>query len=406
MTARPRVETVDPDRPGPRLVTEPVRRRVESVDVLRGIVMVIMVLDHTRDFFGIFGANPTNIGTTTVPLFFTRFITHICAPTFFLLTGTGAGLSRASRTPAELSRYLITRGLLLIVLELTVLRSLAYQFNFDYQVTMLLVIWALGWAMIFLGLIVFLPIPAIATIGLAMILGHNAFDTVQLNNPLWSILHRPGFVLQGEHTVFVAYPLIPWIGVTAVGYALARVYAWEPERRRQFLLTAGLAAIVGFVGLRLVNLYGDPIPWSSQERGPVFTFLSFLNTNKYPPSLLFLLMTLGPALLILGWTDRGVPQWLRPVVNYGRAPFFYFFTHFALIHLLAVIVTFAIHGTATWMFQSPTLGQYPFTPPPEWGFPLPVVYAVWILVVAVLYWPCKKVSELKATGRYPWLSYF
>jgi len=153
MTARPRLELVDADRPGPRLVTEPLRRRVESVDVLRGIVMVIMALDHTRDFFGIFGANPTNIATTTVPLFFTRFITHICAPTFFLLTGVGAGLARASRTSAELSRYLITRGLLLIVLEATLLRSLAYQFNFDYQVTLLIVIWALGWAMIFLGLI-------------------------------------------------------------------------------------------------------------------------------------------------------------------------------------------------------------------------------------------------------------
>ena len=406
MTARPRFESVDADRPGPRLVTEPVRRRVESVDVLRGIVMVIMALDHTRDFFGTFGVNPQNLTITTVPLFFTRFITHICAPTFFLLTGVGAGLSRASRTPAELSRYLITRGLLLIVLEATLLRSLAYQFNFDYQVTLLIVIWALGWAMIFLGLILFLPMPVIATIGLALIVGHNAFDSVSWNNPIWSILHRPGFVIQGPHTVFVTYPLIPWIGVTAVGYVLAQVYRWEPDRRRRFLLTTGLAAIVGFVALRFINVYGDPFPWSSQPRGPVYTFLSFLNTTKYPPSLLFLLMTLGPALLILGWTDRGVPEWLRPVINYGRAPFFYFFTHFALIHLLAVIVTFGIHGTATWMFQSPTLGQYPFTPPPEWGFSLPVVYAVWVCVVAALYWPCKKVAELKATGRYPWLSYF
>lgn len=381
------------------------RTRIESVDVLRGVVMIIMALDHTRDFFGTFGANPTNLATTTAPLFFTRWITHICAPTFFLLTGTGAGLASASRSKSELSRYLIVRGLLLIVLELTLIRGLAYQFNFDYQVTLLLVIWALGWSMIFLGLIVFLPIPAIAAIGLALIVGHNAFDTVPWNNPLWSILHRPGFVLQGDRTVFVAYPLIPWIGVTAVGYALAQVYRWEAARRRRFLLQAGAGALVAFVLLRASNLYGDPFPWSRQD-SPLFTVMSFLNASKYPPSLLFLLMTSGMSLLFLRWTDAGIPAFLRPTVHYGRAPFFYFVAHFALIHLLAVIVAFSIHGTAHWMFESPTLAEYPFTPPPEWGFTLPVVYAVWFLVVAALYVPCRKVAALKATGRYPWLSYF
>jgi uncharacterized membrane protein len=380
-------------------------KRIESVDLLRGIVMVIMALDHTRDFFGAFGINPQNLETTTVPLFFTRFITHICAPTFFLLTGTGAGLARASRSPADLSRYLILRGLLLIVLEVTLLRGLAYQFNFDYQVTLLLVIWALGFAMIFLGLIVFLPVSVIAMIGLTMIVGHNLFDGVQWNNPIWSILHRPGFVMQGERTVFVAYPLIPWLGVTAVGYALARVYSWEPERRRRFLLTAGAACIAAFIVLRATNLYGDPSPWTTRDSA-AFTILSFLNANKYPPSLLFLLMTLGPALLILRSVDRGIPNWLRPVLNYGRVPFFYYFAHFALIHALAAIVSLAIYGSMHWLFESPTLGQYPFTPPPDWGFSLPVVYAVWIAVVVALYWPCRKMAELKATGRYPLLSYF
>lgn len=387
-------------------MTEPTARtRIESVDLLRGIVMIIMALDHTRDFFGTFGANPTNLASTTVPLFLTRWITHICAPTFFLLTGTGAGLASATKSPAQLSRYLITRGLLLIVLELTLLRGLAYQFNFDYQVTLLLVIWALGWAMIFLGLIVFLPISAIAAIGLTMILGHNALDGVQWNHPLWTILHRPGFLIQGEQTVFVAYPLVPWLGVTAVGYALSEVYRWEAARRSRFLLAAGLGAIVVFVVLRATNLYGDPFPWASRD-STAFTILSFLNTNKYPPSLLFLLMTSGPALLILALADRGFPGWMRPAVVYGRVPFFYYFAHFAFIHLLAVSVAFAIHGTAHWMFESPSLGQYPFTPPPHWGFSLPMVYAVWILVVVLLYGPCKKVSELKATRRFPWLSYF
>lgn len=380
------------------------RPRIESVDVLRGLVMILMALDHTRDFFGTFGANPTNLATTTAPLFFTRWITHLCAPVFFLLTGTGAGLARGSRSAAELSRFLILRGFLLIILELTLIRGLAYQFNFDYQVTLLLVIWALGWSMVFLGLIVFLPVGAIAAIGLALIVGHNAFDTVQWNNPLWSILHRPGFVLQGDHTVFVAYPLIPWIGVTAVGYALARVFAWEAERRRRVLWIVGLTAVAMYLVLRGWNVYGDPIPWSRQADG-LFTFLSFINANKYPPSLLFLLMTLGPAMLILRTLDRGTPGWLKPVITYGRVPLFYFVAHFALIHLLAVIVSLVIHGSAHWMFASPTLGQYPFTPPPGWGFSLPVVYAVWVTVVLALYGPCKWMARLKASGRYPWLSY-
>jgi uncharacterized membrane protein len=382
-----------------------ISKRIESVDALRGIVMVIMALDHTRDFFGTFGINPQNLETTTVPLFFTRFITHICAPTFFLLTGTGAGLASNSRSPSQLARYLITRGLILIVLEVTLLRGLAYQFNFDYQVTLLLVIWALGWAMIFLGIIVFLPVSVIAAIGLIMIAGHNLLDTVQWNHWLWNILHRPGFLFQGEHTVFVAYPLVPWLGVTAVGYALARVYSLEGERRRRFLMTTGLACVAGFAVLRTFNIYGDPVPWSSQAT-TTFTILSFLNTNKYPPSLLFLLMTLGPALLILRSVDREVPGWLRPVLIYGKVPFFYFFAHFALIHLLAALTAQVRNGSMHWLFESPNLGAYPFTPPPDWGFSLPVVYAVWIGVVIALYWPCRKVAELKATGRYGWLSYF
>jgi uncharacterized membrane protein len=380
------------------------RPRIESVDVLRGLVMILMALDHTRDFFGTFGANPTNLAATTAPLFFTRWVTHLCAPVFFLLTGAGAGLASATRSTRDLSRFLIVRGFLLVVLELTVIRGFAYQFNFDYQVTLLLVIWALGWSMIVLGLIVFLPVGAIAAIGLALIAGHNAFDTVAWNNPLWSILHRPGFVLQGDHTVFVAYPLIPWIGVTAVGYALARVYRWEAARRRRFLVLAGMSAIATFVVLRGGNIYGDPTPWTRQARG-LFTFLSFINANKYPPSLLFLLMTLGPALLILRALDGAVPGWLKPVVTYGRVPFFYFVAHFALIHLLAVVVSLAIHGSAHWMFESPTLGEYPFTPPPDWGFSLPVVYAVWIAVVLALYVPCRWVGNLKASGKYPWLTY-
>ncbi|MHB1311780.1 MAG: DUF1624 domain-containing protein, partial [Gemmatimonadaceae bacterium] len=334
-------------------------RRIEAVDVLRGVIMIVMALDHTRDFFGVAAISPTDVARASAPLFLTRWVTHFCAPVFFLLTGVGAGLARKSRSSAELARYLLVRGALLIVLELTLVRGLSYQFNFDYRVTLLLVLWALGWAMIVLGFLVFLPRPLIAVLGLVMIAGHNAFDAVASASPWWAILHRPGFVLQGaEHTIFAAYPLVPWVGVTAVGFVLASVYSWPAERRRRFLLATGTAAVVAFVVLRAVNVYGDPGPWSVQAT-PLKTVLSFLNANKYPPSLLFLLMTLGPALLFLRFIDDGTPRLLRVTLGYGREPMFYYVAHFALIHLLAVAACLGRYGTAHWMFESPTLAAYP-----------------------------------------------
>ena len=258
------------------------RIRVEPIDVLRGVIMVLMALDHTRDFFGA-AVNPTDPATTTVPLFFTRWITHFCAPVFFLLTGTGAFLALRRRTRSGLSRFLITRGLWLVFLELVVMRCLGWQFNFDYQLTMITVLWALGWAMIVLGLLVHLPTWAVTAFGLILIAGHNLFDGVQSASlgafaPLWSVLHAPGVLHSGAHTVFLAYPLIPWIGVTAAGFGLGQIYSWDAGRRRDFLLRAGLAAIAAFFLLRFINVYGDPSRWSAQ-RSPAFTVLSFLNTT-------------------------------------------------------------------------------------------------------------------------------
>ena len=370
----------------------PARARVDSVDVLRGTVMILMALDHTRDFFGVPGVNPTDPANTA--LFLTRWITHFCAPVFFLLTGTSAFLSRQRWPGRGLSRYLITRGALLVLLELTVVRTLSYQFNVDYRVTMLLVIWALGWSMIVLGALMRLPVRAILAIGLVMIAGHNLLDGIRSANPLWSILHGPGFVLQGKFTVFAAYPLVPWIGVTAVGYALGAIFEWPAAQRRRVLLQLGAAAIALFLMLRAFNVYGDPAPWTPQATA-VATTLSFFNTSKYPPSLLFLLMTLGPALLVLRAVDGGVPGVLRPTIVYGRVPLFYFILHFTLIHLAAVVVCLAINGAAHWMFESPSLDKYPFTPPPGWGFSLPVVYLVWLGVVASLYPACRWYARLK-----------
>jgi uncharacterized membrane protein len=382
------------------------RSRIESIDVLRGVIMILMALDHTRDFFGMPGVNPTNISTTTVPLFFTRWITHFCAPTFFLLTGTGAWLARRRMSTPQLSRFLFTRGLWLIFLELVVSRDLGLQFNFDYRVTALIVLWALGWAMIVLSALVHLPPSIVTAFGLVMIATHNLFDSVQSTNPLWTILHAPGIlVATPRYTVFAAYVLIPWVGVTAVGYGLGQIYGWAAERRRTFLLRVGLIATALFIVLRYVNVYGDPLQWSRQPQA-TFTVLSFLNTSKYPPSLLFLLMTLGPALLFLRAIDSATPPLFRPALVFGKVPMFYYLLHIPLIHLLAIAVCFARYGHVFWMFQSPGLQFFPFTPPPGWGYSLPVVYFVWAIVVVALYPLCRWFAGVRRRRSDWWLSYF
>jgi len=389
-------------RPSPGPTTG--RPRLEAVDVLRGLIMIIMALDHTRDFFSIPGLSPTNMETTTPALFFTRWITHFCAPVFFLLTGTGAYLSLRKKTPAQLSRFLLTRGLWLIFLDLVVVRCLAYQFNFDYRVTILLVLWALGWAMIVLSALVWLPASVVTGIGVAIIALHNLLDGVKSTNPLWLIIHQPGFALTGPHTVFVAYPLVAWVAVTAVGYGLGQIYRWDADRRRAFLLRLGLGMIVAFVLLRASNVYGDPSRWATQT-SPLFTVMSFLNPSKQPPSLLYLLMTLGPAMLFLRAVDGGTPNLLKPASVIGKVPLFYFVLHFALLHLLAVVICLVRYGSAHWMFESPDMGNYPFTPPPGWGYTLPIVYVVWISVVVALYPLCRWFAGLKQRRREAWLSY-
>jgi len=372
---------------------------------VRGAIMVLMALDHTRDFFGIPGQNPTNLATASAALFLTRWVTHFCAPVFFLLMGAGAFLAGQRRSRADFVGFLVTRGAWLIVLDLVVLRCFAYQFNFDYRVTMLLVLWALGWALIFLAAVVWLPVRLIALIGGFIVATHNLLDGFRFANPLWLILHGPGLVYNNSgHVVFAAYPLVPWIGVTALGYALGSVYTWPADRRRRLLIRTGVALTIGFVVIRGLNIYGDPVPWKSQAAA-LFTGLSFLNTTKYPPSLAFLLMTLGPALLALAWAERPAANWQRPLLVFGRVPLFYYVAHFVLLHVAAVVICFAKYGSAHWMFESPDLGNYPFTPPPGWGFTLPVVYLAWMSVVIGVYPLCRWFAALKARRRDPWLSY-
>ena len=372
--------------------------------------MVLMALDHTRDFFGGASINPTDLATTTVPLFFTRWITHFCAPVFCLLTGTGAYLARRRRTTAQLSTFLLTRGLWLVVLELTIGRFF-WQFNVDYHVTIITVLWALGWSMVVLAALVRLPTWVAGVFGGAMIVLHNLTDAVAPASfgslaPLWTILHRPGLLYAAPgHIVILAYPLIPWIGVMAVGYALGAAFGMDTDRRRGILLRAGLAMTAAFLVLRAVNVYGDPFPWSAQRTG-AFTLLSFLNLTKYPPSLLFLLMTLGPALLFLRAVDgRSPPAVLRPAYIVGKVPMFYYLAHVLLLHVIAVAVCFARYDTIRYMFQSATPDQFPVTQPAGWAMPLSVVYGIWMLVVVLLYPACRWYAGVKARSSNPLLSY-
>lgn len=395
----------------PRLRPEqvPSRARIESIDVVRGIIIVLMALDHTHDFFGDFAIRPTDLTTTTAALFFTRWITHVCAPTFFLLTGAGARLALKRLSKDELALFLVSRGLWLIFLELVVMRF-ALQFNVDYQVTIITVLWALGWAMIALGAMIWLPGWAIFSLGALLIVGHNALDGIPPQvfgplAPLWSILHVPGVILSSSgHAVFVAYVLIPWLGVTAIGYTLGPLYALDAVRRRAWLFWLGIGSCAAFVLLRLANGYGDPSPWSPQQ-SHLWTLMFFLDTTKYPPSLLFLLMTLGPALLLLRVFEGGVPAALRPALIIGKVPLFFYVLHFFVLHALAVVVSWLRFGTIDEVFHSPDLAHFPFSAPVGWDVGLPTIYLLWLLVVLALFPVCRWYAGVKRRRSDWWLGY-
>jgi uncharacterized membrane protein len=386
------------------------RPRLESVDLLRGMVMVLMALDHTRDFFhnAIGKFDPLDLSHTNIAIFFTRWITHFCAPVFVFLAGTGAFLSAArGKSKRELSWFLVTRGLWLILLELTWVKCFGWAFSFDFHEVWGLVIWAIGWSMVILAALVHLPTWAVTTFGLIMIAGHNAFDRVKPESwgPLawlWRVLHAGGlFEVTPGYNFGAGYPLIPWIGVMAAGYGFGTMLLLPPKDRRGRILGLGLALTSLFVLLRFSNLYGDPNPWSPQHNG-TYTILSFIDCYKYPPSLCYLLMTLGPALIVLALFDRGTPFFLKPILIFGRVPLFYYLLHLPLIHWLAVVVNFIRFGRADWLYGN-TRG---IKPPSDAGFDLPGVYVVWIVVLLTLYPVCKWFADLKHRRREAWLSYF
>lgn len=386
--------------------------RVQAVDVLRGLVMIIMALDHTRDYVhsAAMAFAPEDLSQTTPAIFMTRWVTHLCAPVFMLCAGLGAFL-RLERggTKAELSRFLISRGLWLVVLEFTLVRW-GFFFDLSFDPLFLLVFWALGLSMLTLALLIYLPDTVLLAVSAGMIASHNLLDGIQpqqfgSEGWVWQILHVQGVWVTGGPVVIVAYPLVPWIGVMAAGYCAGRVYRLSPDRRHALLMRLGFVLSVAFVIVRGVNLYGDPRPWGPQSTG-IRTVLSFLNTTKYPPSLAFLLMTLGPALILLACAERLRVGEKHPLLVFGRVPLFYFVVHIPLIHAAAIALTWLRYGTAPFLFvPPPTLGTPRAVFPADYGWDLWVVYGVTAFVVIALYPLCAWLSRLKARRRDWWLSY-
>ena len=391
----------------------PSHLRIPSVDVLRGIVMVLMALDHTRDFFSNAFFNPLDLTQTTPALFFTRWITHFCAPVFVLLAGAGAYLYGArGRSNSEIAQFLFVRGLLLIALEFTLVHF-GWFFSFDYQFLLAQVIWMLGWSMILLAGLIILRVPvwALTLIGVIMIAGHNLLDGTTADQFgslgwLWIVLHQPEIIGFGEGRQFYAlYSLIPWVGVMMVGYGLGRILLKSPEDRRKWLFILGLGLTIGFILMRLINTYGDPQAWIPYEN-TVLQLLSFINTTKYPPSLLFLLMTLGPALILLALLDRIHSGNLlaRIFLVFGRVPLFYYVVHLSLIHAIAVGLSFLRYGEASWLVGTGWL--FRFSLPSDYGYELPIVYLVWVSVLIILYPICLWFARYKESGQGGWLNYF
>ena len=397
--------TVVADAPA-RTIAPP---RVVSVDLIRGAVMVLMAIDHVRVFSGVPGGGPT------AGVFFTRWITHFCAPAFIFLAGTSAFFY--GRKHPDLSRFLLTRGLWLVFLELTFLR-LAWTFNGDFGgYAMAGVIWCIGWCMILLAGLVKLPSAAIVASGAAVVGLHNLLDgSVQeiarsleagLSAALWKILYIGFFagpIRLGPEgpSLIVLYSIVPWVGVMALGYGFGRILTLEAARRDRLCLAIGAGAVALFLGLRGLNLYGDPRPWSTGQ--PLPAVLSFLNTTKYPASLLFLLMTLGPAIALVPALERARGAAARWVTVFGRVPFFFYMLHIPLIHALAVLVSWLRTGAVTpWLFANHPMGAP--RPPEEHVWSLPLLYLVWAVACVMLYFACRWFAAVKATRKDPWLRY-
>jgi uncharacterized membrane protein len=383
-------------------------KRIGSLDLLKGLVMVVMALDHTRDYFhsASFFYDPTDPTQTTVPIFFTRWITHFCAPAFCFLAGASAYLVGIRKQKRALSAFLLKRGTWLVFIELTIV-NFAWYFDVYFSSPGLLVIWSLGISMIVLSALIHLPRTVILVFSVLLIFGHNLLDGTHFDgNYFWAILHEMSvFKFSDNFRLYVDYPVIPWIAVMSLGYCFGALYdkSYEAKKRKRVLNIIGISSVTLFLILRGINLYGNPLKWIQFDTFSQ-TMMSFLNPSKYPPSLLYLLMTLGPALIFLANAEHLKGRLVNFFSTFGRVPFFYYILHLYLIHFLALVAS-QLTGFGwrnmilnDWVSSVPSLKGY--------GFGLWVVYLVWVAVIIILFPICKKFDTYKINHKEKWwLSY-
>jgi uncharacterized membrane protein len=389
------------------------QKRIQSIDLLRGIIMIIMALDHTRDFLhkdGLTG-DPLNPDTTNLILFGTRWITHFCAPGFVFLSGLSAWLQSQRKSKKELSLFLITRGFWLILVDLTFM-SFAFTADIHFSLFVLETLWSIGAGMVILGLMIHLPFKIILATGLLIVFGHNLIDFAERSRQTpvpvwWSFLHQVRIMPLGRgHSLFLFYPFLSWAGLMMLGYCCGRSFThMETVKRNKLLLLAGTGAVILFLVLRAVNVYGDPRPRKEQGTG-LKTFFAFMNVQKYPPSLLFLCATIGPVLIVLSGLKNTQGWFARIASVYGRVPLFYFLVHFYILHIVAIIAYLARgHGFSEGMKGVQGV-PFKFAAPGE-GYSLGVIYLIWIAVVILMYPLCKWYDRYKTNHKEKWwLSYF
>lgn len=378
------------------LLAESPKKRIDSIDILRGIVMCLMAIDHTRDFFYVGRFDPTDLSRASTALFLTRFITHYCASCFVFLAGTGAFLSlNRGKTKTQASQFLLSRGLWLVILELTIVRA-GWGWSMG---PFLQVIWVIGISMMILGLLVYLPLPAVGALGLILIFGHDAFDNLNTatmpagERTLWIFLHVQSMAHILDTDVFIIYPLIPWVGVMAAGYAFGKLFTIDVDKRKRALIILGTCSLVLFVTIRYFNIYGDRAVWTWQ--GNIHrTILSFINVSKYPPSLDYLLITLGPGMLFLAFIEGKSNKLTDILVVFGRVPLFYYILHLYLIHFTAIVLGHIIKLPNS-LLPGPEPG----------GVSLAWVYVIWFCMITILYFPCRWFMNYKRTHKQWWLSY-
>ena len=374
--------------------------RLQSIDIVRGLIMIIMALDHVRDFFSYTAYRPDDLTQTSVILFFTRWITHLCAPTFIFLSGVSIYLYfKKVGTLKKTSVFLLSRGLWLIVLEIVLVSFILTQ---GFDLTLLAVIWTIGCSMILLAALVWLPRWFQIFLSLAMIAGHNALptlDKVSSENMLLAFLHHSPFFIN-EPPILVAYTIIPWVGVMLLGYAVGSWFLNARQTRDKLLLRAGVGSLLLFIVLRFLNIYGDPSAWSVQERGGIFTFLSFLKVSKSPPSLLFLSVTLGITFILLANAERLSNGIKKILIPYGRVPLFYFIAHLAIISITSWVWTYFTFGKGINLSFSSAEDW-----PTEYQPNLLRAYVVWLGIVIALYFPCRWYGNYKAKSKAWWVSY-